>query len=330
MRRLPGLDRLRAAALLLMLFHHFTGWFHPGDARRILPGWDGFALTDVAAPAFTVAAGASGLLLAETLRRKGLPVDRTILRRYGLLVPMGVLLHTVLWQRPWTWGVLHVLGAAVVVSTLVARRVSPAMTAALAAAALVTGPIVRAAADDVGGVAQGIFGLGFPLVIYVGFALAGAAGAKLVLAGGDRAADALLAGGLLTLVVAATTAAGLPPDRHPGTLAGYVVPGLAGSLLLYGVAARWRVPGPVDAVLRRAARHTLGIFLGHYALYGVLRELGLLHHLGPAAAMALAVVATVAVTLVAPLAPPLPWSPRTGRRQAPKTSASTSGTGRSS
>ena len=42
MRRLPGLDRLRAAALLLMLFHHFTGWFHPGEARRILPGWEGF------------------------------------------------------------------------------------------------------------------------------------------------------------------------------------------------------------------------------------------------------------------------------------------------
>lgn len=331
MPRLVGLDRLRAAALLGMLFHHFTGWFCPGEARHVLPGWEGFALTDVAAPAFTVAAGASAMFLVAALEAKGRPVDRTIVRRYGLLVPMGVLLHTFLWQRPWTWGVLHVLGTVVVLSTLVARRLDVRWVGLLAALALGLGPVVRAVADDVGGVAQGLFGVGFPLVIYLGFALLGATGALLVRASGtDRAPDALLLGGLLTLLVAATTAAGWDPDRHPGTLAGFVLPGAAGSLLLYGAVARWKVPAVVDAVLRRAACHTLGIFLGHYGLYWVLRELGLLHRLDAGPAMALAAVATVAITLVAPFVPPLPWSPRTGRRQAPRTSASTSGTGRSS
>ena len=130
------------------------------------------------------------------------------------------------------------------------------------------------------------------------------------------------------LVVAVAAAAGHPPDRHPGTLVGFVLPGVAGALLLYAAAARWRPPGPVDRLLCRSSRHTLGIFLGHYGIYAVLRHVGALHRLPPAPAVVLAVTATVAVTTVAPFVPTLPWSPRTG--YAPKTSANTSGTGRSS
>ena len=55
MPRLASLDRLRAAALTLMLLHHFTKWL-AGDPRRILPGWEGFAFTDVCAPAFAAIA----------------------------------------------------------------------------------------------------------------------------------------------------------------------------------------------------------------------------------------------------------------------------------
>jgi uncharacterized membrane protein len=56
--RLPGLDRLRGAALLLMLVHHLTSWL-VGDAAEAVPGWRTFPVTAVAAPAFAVAAGAS-------------------------------------------------------------------------------------------------------------------------------------------------------------------------------------------------------------------------------------------------------------------------------
>src|SRR4051794_29534377 len=83
--RLPGLDRLRAAALLLMIVHHVVEWI-AGDARRILPGWRWFAVTDIAAPAFAVACGASLQLFVTGRRRRETTarVARQVLRRYGL------------------------------------------------------------------------------------------------------------------------------------------------------------------------------------------------------------------------------------------------------
>jgi hypothetical protein len=330
MRRVPALDRLRAAALLLMLVQHLTEWLH-GDPRAVLPGWEGFVLTDVCAPAFTIAAGASAVLMAEALRRKGRRlIDATVLRRYGLLVPLGFAIHWVLWGDALSWGVLETLGIVVVASTLLARRVPVAGLGALAAGVLVVGPLVaeRMAGD---GLVTRILGPGFPLVTYLGFALVGAVAARLVLDGRDRVPEALLAGGLLAAVVAVELARGVPPDRHPGTFVGFVVPGLAGTLLLYGALGRWSPPRAVEAVLRPAAAHTLGIFVGQYAVYWALRATGLLHTVSPAPAVVLAVIGAVALTLVSPFVPPLPWSPRTGRRRyAPKTSASTSGTGRSS
>jgi peptidoglycan/LPS O-acetylase OafA/YrhL len=201
-------------------------------------------------------------------------------------------------------------------------------TAALTA--LVIGPRVVASVTGHGGLVEDVLGDGFPLVTYVGFALLGAVGARLVLRGRDRAGEALVLGGLLTLAVAVATATGHPPDRHPGTLVGFVLPGVAATLLLYGTLARWSPPRLVDHVLRQASRHTLGIFFGHYLIYWGLRATGVLHQVAAGPSLALAVVITLAVVLVAPFVPTVPWSPRTGRRQAPKTSASTSGTGRSS
>jgi uncharacterized membrane protein len=328
--RVVALDRLRAAALLLMLLQHLVKWLH-GDARQVLPGWEGFAFTDVCAPAFTIAAGASGVLLAEALARKRRRrVDATVVRRYGLLVPLGIALQWVLWRAPWGWGVLETLGVGVVLSTLLARRLPVVAIALAAGAALWAGPGVVQSVAGRGGAVEDVFGADFPLVVYLGFALLGAAGARLLLDGRDRAGEALLLGGLLTLFVAVATAAGHPPDRYPATVVGFILPGVAGTLLLYGALARWSPPRPVEALLDRGARHTLGIFVGHYAIYWCLRSLGVLHTVAPLPAVGLALVGTVLVTTVAPIVPTLPWSPRTGRRQAPKTSASTSGTGRSS
>src|SRR4051794_12552183 len=116
--RLPGLDRLRAAALLLMLVHHLTGWF-VGPPRRYLPGWSGFIVTDVAAPAFVVAAGASAYLLVQSRRHRGIrwsQLHALFLRRYGLLIPIGVLLRLVAFNDVMDWGVLECIGVAVLVS----------------------------------------------------------------------------------------------------------------------------------------------------------------------------------------------------------------------
>src|SRR4051794_1210948 len=94
--RLPGLDRLRAAALLLMIVHHVVEWL-AGDARRVPPRWRWFAVTDTAAPAFAVACGASlQLFVAGRRRRHAIGrVAREVARRYGLLVPIGMALGAV-------------------------------------------------------------------------------------------------------------------------------------------------------------------------------------------------------------------------------------------
>jgi hypothetical protein len=297
-----------------MLLQHLTEWFH-GDAREVLPGWAGFAATDVCAPAFTVAAGASGVLLATSMQRKGRPhIDRTVLRRYGLLVPMGAALQWALWRNAGSsWNVLEMLGVTVVASTLVARRLPTELVLALAAVALVTGPAIaeRVTGDDL---LSHIVGPGFPLVTYFGLALVGALAARLALAIGEPGSGALLTGAILVGAVAVAAALGRPPQRHPGTIVEFVLPGLAGTVLLYGLVAR-HLPAVLDAVVRPASRHAFGIFLGHYGLYAALRATGVLHSVPGAGSVALAAVGTLAIVLVAPLVPPLPWSPRTGRRR---------------
>lgn len=338
--RVGALDRLRAVALLLLLVHHLTEWL-VGDARSILPGWEGLVLTDVAAPAFAIAAGASSVLFTEAQRRKGQPsgaIAVDVVRRYGLLVLYGIGIHWALWGNALGWGVLETLGLCVLLSTLVTRMLPTAGVATAAAVALVAGPALAIGLEGRDDLVGAVFGPGFPLVTYLGFALAGAVAGRLLLRDPDLGAEALVAGGALTLVVAALTAAGLEPDRHPGSFSQFVLPGLAGTLLLYGWLGAIRIrPRSLDALVRRAGRHTLGVFICHYAIYGLLRATGRLGDASPGVGITLAVVVAVALVTVAPRVPTLPWSPRTGRAkakpepvaQAPKTLASSSGTGRS-
>ena len=310
--RVGALDRLRAIALLLLLVHHLTDWF-AGEARTRLPGWPGFAVTDLAAPAFALAAGASAVLFCEAQRRAGasasaITVD--VVRRYGLLVVYGVLIHWALWRDPFGWGVLETLGVAVVVSTLLARVLPTGWLVVAAALVLASGSAVATEASGWDGFGGDVLGGGFPLVTYVGFALAGAVGGRLLLRDPARGAEALLLGGVLTLVVAV--------GRHPGTVGQLAVPGIAGTLLLYGWLGAVRLrPRAVDTLVRRAGRHTLGVFLGHYAIYAAVRWSGNLGALPPAAGVTAAVGAAVAMVWLAPRVPTLPWSPRTGRATRP-------------
>src|SRR5215510_3739974 len=100
--RVLALDRLRGLALVAMVVHHLTDWL-TGDARAVLPGWSSFAVTDVAAPAFFVAArGRRGMTRPR--------VAAEVMRRYGLLVPIGLAFDWLLWRHPAMFGVIEALG----------------------------------------------------------------------------------------------------------------------------------------------------------------------------------------------------------------------------
>ena len=311
--RLVGLDRLRGAALLLMLVHHLTGWFG-GDGRSAMPGWAGFAVTDVAAVAFTVALGAAvPMLLASRARRgqTGWRLVGTVMRRYGLLIPIGVALRAVLGFDLETIGVLETLGVCALATAVAVRVASPALPV-LAAATLLAAPAAERAARDEGGLVEAVFAGTFPLAAYVGFALLGAAAAPLL--GHARERPAALA----VAVVGALWTAGLlllgdPPDRYPGD-ASFLVPGITGTALLHLLVTSPRLDeaGHLGGLLRQAGAHTFGIFVSHYGVYLALRELGWLHEVGDPAAVAAAVATAVAFAVGAARMPTLPWSPRTG------------------
>jgi hypothetical protein len=305
----PAIDRLRAAALVLMLIHHFTKWL-AGDPRHVIPGWDGFVVTDLAAPAFTIAAGASAVLFVESRLARGMPgpaVFRTVLRRYGLLVPIGMVIQWLFTSHvPFDWGVLQALGTGVVVSTAVAMIVwSPRMLGVCAMAALVAGPMAEAAAEGHTGRLADIAGGVFPAVTYIGFALLGAVGGRLLDIRPDRGLQALRAGAVLAGVTAVMIAGGMPPDRYPGGAA-FIVPGIAGTLLLYGGLDRLR------SMPAAFGNHTLGIFCAHYVACWAITVYGLRGSFSPGWAVLVGVAAVVVFAVVAPRVPQRPWSPRTG------------------
>jgi uncharacterized membrane protein len=313
--RAVALDRLRGVALVAMLVHHLVDW-STGDARAVLPGWRAFSVTDAAAVMFFVAAGASMALFVGSRRGRGLSrghVGAQILRRYGLLVPIGMALDWVLWRDPLMCGVLEVLGVTVVLGAAVAAAV-PTRALPVVAAAVVWGGVwfEQAVAGRAGWWSTELIGGKFPLVTYLGFVLVGVAAVRCGWFADGRKVAA--AAGAALLVTLALLADGLVPDRYPGDVH-FVVPGLAATIVVYALAQpRWvAVLAGLDRVVRQAAAHTLGIFLAHYALYALLRRAGLLGDVPGGVAVPAAVIVTVVLCLVAPRVP-VSWSLRTGRR----------------
>jgi peptidoglycan/LPS O-acetylase OafA/YrhL len=301
-RRVPAIDRLRAVALIMMLVHHFTKWL-AGDVHGIIPGWEGMVVTDIAAPAFTIAAGTSAVLYATAKR----PPVLTIVRRYGMLVPIGMLLQWLFTSHlPFDWGVLQALGVGVVASTLLATAVrSPGVMAVFATFALVTGPIVETIAEQHTGRLADALGGVFPLVTYTGFALAGATAGLLLIRDPDRGRQALAAGGVFAFVTALMLVMGTAPDRYPGGAA-FIIPGIAGTLLLFGALDR------VRTMPAAFGNHTLGIFLSHYAICWLITQIGWRDTMSQGTALVVAFGFTALFAVVAPKMPELPWSPRTG------------------
>jgi hypothetical protein len=124
-----------------------------------------------------------------------------------------------------------------------------------------------------------------------------------------------VAAAVALLATLAMLADGTVPARYPGDVP-FVVPGLAVTVLAYALGQGVWPPvlAGVDKVLRRAAAHTLGIFVSHYLVYGLLRRYELLGEISAVVAVPVAVVGTTLLCLLAPRVPQLPWSLRTGRR----------------
>ncbi|HEY6417126.1 MAG TPA: acyltransferase family protein [Acidimicrobiales bacterium] len=318
--RIVALDRLRGLALVAMVVHHMTEWL-TGDARAVLPGWSSFAVTDVAAPAFFVAAGASASLFMAARRRRGMTRPRVaaqVLRRYGLLIPVGLAFDWLLWRHPAMFGVIEALGVTVVIGAGLAVAVGARWLPALAAATLAAGVLAeRAVTGNAGWWADEVVAGKFPAVTYVGFVLVGMAAVRT-----GRFADrrwGLTVATLGAAAVALLLAVGVPPDRYPGGPA-FVVPGLAGTALVYALAqCGWPTwLGAAGRLIQSAAAHTLGIFLAHYVIYYVLVDrTGLAGTVPGAIALPAALLTAVVLAAVAPRVPQLPWSPRTGRRRRP-------------
>ena len=318
-RRSDALDRLRGVALVAMLVHHLVDW-STGDARAVLPGWRSFSLTDAAAVAFFVAAGASMALFVSSRLGRGtgrLRVAGMVARRYGMLVPVGLTLDWVLWRDPRMFGVLEALGVTVVAGAAVAAIVSRRLLPAVALWTLALGILSeRAVEGEESWLASEAIGGKFPFVTYLGFVLVGVVAVRTGwYADRRRVAAAAALGVVATLGMLVD---GIVPARYPGDVH-FVVPGLALTAIAFALCQyRWpALLGGFDQVLRRAAAHTLGIFLAHYLIYGALRRFGLMGEIEPVVAVPVALAATAALCLVAPHVPRLPWSLRTGRRRSP-------------
>ena len=297
-----------------MLVHHLTGWFGT-DGRAVLPGWEGLAVTDVAAVAFTVALGASvPMLLASRARRgqHGWRLAATVARRYGLLIPIGVALRSVLGFDLGSVGVLETLGVCALVTAL-AVNVAPRALPVVAVATLLAAPAAeRAGRGAEPWLVEAALTGTFPLVAYVGFALVGAAAVPLLGGRWERPA-ALVASVVGVAWTSGMVLLGDLPDRYPGD-ASFLVPGLTGTalLLLAVTSPRLDDAGRLGSIIRRAGAHTFGIFIGHYGVYLALRETGQLHGLGDGAALVVSAITAVGFAVAAARMPTLPWSPRTG------------------
>jgi uncharacterized membrane protein len=316
--RSDALDRLRGVALVAMVVHHITDWL-TGDARAVLPGWRSFSLTDAAAVAFFVAAGASMALFVASRRCRGMARTRVaaqVVRRYGMLVPIGLALDWVVWRDPFMFGVLEALGVTVVLGGACAALVPRRLLPGVAVAVLVAGIWSERAVDgQQSWLADEAISGKFPIVTYLGFVLLGIVAVRTGWYADRRRVFAAAA--LAVLATVAMLADGIVPARYPGDLP-FVVPGLSATILAYALGqGRWpAVLAGFDQLVRRAAAHTLGIFLGHYVIYGVLRAHGALGTVGGVVAVPAAALVTTLACLVAPRVPQLPWSLRTGRRGA--------------
>jgi hypothetical protein len=307
--RLAGLDRLRAVAVLVMVFHHLTDWL-TGRARLLFGGTDHLAVTDIAAPAFFLVAGASVRLFADS-RRGG--AHAAVLRRYGLLLPIGMAMSGLLLDGWLSFGALEAIAVTTVaahgVRTLVRR--SRAVAALGAACLLANADVARwAQRYQEGAFAREVLDSSFPLLLYLGFVLLGMAAVPLLRVPGAARVALSLGAVLVGAALVWGEARGTGVRRYPGELP-FAVLGLGGTLLTYGALARTSAGA---RLLTGAGAHALGIFWGHYLLRPVIQALGWYRDVPAPVAVTIAAAAAFGVAWLAPRVPQPPWTPRLGWR----------------
>lgn len=307
--RFEGLDRLRGLALGAMLVHHLVSWTGGDEqVRRLLAVSAGMNATDLAAPAFALAAGASAAVSGR--RKAGRPgALAAVLRRWAGIGAWGVAISFALDGRLDALGVLEVLAiVGAVLSVAVAagdgqpRPLRWAVVAGIAAAVAL--PVIEAS-EAVGGPVEVLLAGRFPLASYLALAAAGAAVADL-LGERERRRRLLLLAAIAAVGSVALAAAGAavwPLDRTPGGLR-LVVPGIVVTLAAWWLAALLR-GRPAD-VLARAGRRTLEVFVGHYVIRVVLNAGGWTGELRGAGWTVAAVLVAAATVLLAGL----PWERR--------------------
>ncbi len=149
--RIPGLDALRGAAVLLMIGQHAGFWLWDMDGSGAFiadlfydhPFLVGFnALGGLAAPLFIMLAGAGADFFLSG--RGGLP--RTIITRGVLVMIFGFCLNLAArgWLTAGSWYVLHLIGLGLVVSPALAR-IGTVRLVALAFAVLFAAPALQQA-----------------------------------------------------------------------------------------------------------------------------------------------------------------------------------------
>lgn len=322
--RWPSLDIFRGLALLMMMAHHFARWTGGRVEERFI-GFPGLLVTDLAAPAFALGAGAAAFLVGQQIRPAGTGTGdirtaraRRALRRYGEVMALGLAIDVAVGGGVDGGGVLPTLAVlGVVVCAVSALGLTAPVGWWAVAAAGVLGAVPATAGHPEGFLGE-LWSGPFSIVVYVVFAAAGAALAAGARGRGEAglpllrtAATVVVVGTLAWCVIPSLVAPeGIwPPSRHPGHLA-YTMWGLAGSLVLWAL-VRWALSERtvLGAGLARAGRRTLLVFGVHYALKIALQYAGLIGELDTYHWGLVAWAATIVGSILAMLPKPRRRSP---------------------
>jgi hypothetical protein len=285
-----ALDACKAIALFGMVAHHVADWTG-GNVRSRWIGFDGFTLTDLAAPMFAVSLGAGAYLVGSRIQRS--PGRARALafagRHWATVFAVGLVIDVALDGHIGGGGVLYTLAIlGLVVTALVGLGLQARETwwgiAALAAA--MAGPIASTPMTSRSFLAL-LWRGSFAVPTYLAFAAVGAA----VVAGASgrgegslplwRAAGAtVVLGSVAAWAIPSAAPDGLwPPRRYPGDLA-FIVWGVVATLVIWGALRAVLTPGTnLAGALSTAGRRTLWVFGLHHLLKLVLIERGDLRHL---------------------------------------------------
>lgn len=283
--RWHSLDVLKGLALWGMIAHHFQKWA-TGDVDGRFVGFDDYAVTDLAAPAFGLALGAAALVVGARIRTRAQLARPTL--RWAQILVVGIVIDFATHGAVRGTGVLPtlaVLGFTIMVGAAAGLRRPAPWWGIAGLCAVLAVPASRAGGEAI--LVQLLDGP-FPLPVYGVFATGGAAVAAHGLGGDDqslpllRSAAGVFAAGLAAAVLAGGVVApeGIwPPARYPGHL-GFTLWGLCASLLVWA-AIRALLPDSrgLGAALARAGQRTLVVFAAHFVVKIVLTQLGLIGEL---------------------------------------------------